>query len=235
MPTTDEEMQADDGSDYDYFDENASQDRISSETNQVSDDVLPPSFGKTKTEYYAKPGESISLKCPINNQGNNVVMWLKGETYITQDKTFVINNDKKRYELGDDSSLTIKNIQDGDEDYYTCKLLPSNLELKPKLFIIKAPSIRIIEENRDVTDQQLSFREGDKIRLDCMSQDNPQPKFIWSLNGARLDKQHGVVVDKGVLIVESAQPHHSDIFQCLAENSQGLVEHKTVTIHVDCK
>lgn len=226
-------MQADDGSDYDYDDDNTSQDRLSSETNQVTDDVIPTTLGKAKTEYFAKIGENVTLQCPVVNRGNSIVMWYKGENIVTQDRTYM--NKNKRYDLASDWSLTIVFVEESDEDYYSCRIVPNNLELKAKLLVVKAPTIRIIEENRDVTGQQLSFRQGDKIRLDCMSTDNPQPKFIWSLNGDRLDKQHGVVVEKGVLVIESATSHHSDIFQCLAENGQGLLTHKTVSIHVDCK
>lgn len=233
MPTADEEMQADDGSDYDYDDDNTSQDRKSAETNQVTDDI-PTTLGKTKSEYYSNPGESVTLLCPVMNRGGSIVMWYKGESVVTQDKA-IINNKDKRYKVNSDWSLVIEYVEEGDEDYYTCKIVPNNLELKAKLFVVKPPTIRIIQDNRDVTDQQLSFIEGEKIQLDCMSTDQRQPKIIWSLKGERLEKQHGVIVEKGVLVIEKAEGHHSDVFQCLAENTQGLLTHKTVTIHVDCE
>lgn len=234
MPTADEDMQSDDGSDYDYLDENTSQDKISSETNQVTGPVIPTTLGKAKTEYFVNPGESVAIQCPVMNRGQSIVMWYKGENVVTQDKTIVMNK-HKRYNVNSNWSLVIDNVENSDEDYYTCKIVPNNLSLKAKLFVIKAPSIRIIQDNRDVTEQQLSFRQGDRIRLDCMSSDQPQPKFIWSLNGTRLDRQHGVVVEKGVLEIESAGANHSDLFQCLAENAQGLLTHKTVSIHVECE
>lgn len=229
----DDDMQADDGTDYNYEDESSSQDRISSESNSVTDDLIPTTLGKAKTEYHAKPGESVTMQCPIMNKGKSVVIWYKGKTAVSTDSA-TFSPDKK-YEVDFEWSLKIKNVDLKDEDSYQCKIVPGNLSLFAKLLIVKTPVIRIIEGDRDVTNQQLSFHEGEKIRLDCQTTDNPQPKYIWSLNGTRLDKQHGVVVDKGVLIIENAQSHHSDIFQCLAENNQGLLTHKIVSIHVDCK
>lgn len=227
-------MQGDDGGDYDYPDESSSaQDKMSSETNQVTDDVMPTTMGKAKTEYSVRAGEKVTLQCPVNNLGGSIILWYKGQDIVTQDRTYIIKD--KRYELTSNWSLIIKDVKVSDEGVYTCNVVPNNLNLKAKLIVIRPPTIQIIEEGRDVTDQQLSFRQGEKIRLDCQSGDNPQPKFIWSLNGARLEKQNGVVVDRGTLVIESAQAHHSDVFQCLAENSHQLLTHKTVTIHVDCE
>lgn len=232
MPTNDDEMQADDGSEYEYEDDNASQDKLSSENNSVTDDVEPTTLGKVKTEYFANPGETLTLQCQVINKGKSLVIWYKGENIITQDKT-IINNKFTRYSF-DEDSLIIKDIEESDQDHYKCEILPSRISLKVKLMVSKPPTIRILMENRDVTRQQLSFREGDMIRLDCQSEEHPQPKYIWSLNGTRLDKQHGVVVNQGVLVIESAQSHHSDHFQCLADNGHG-VTHQSVNIHIDCK
>lgn len=231
MPTADDDdMQNDD--DYNYDDESA-QDQKSNENNSVAVDRLPTTIGKAKTEYNVIVGESVRLDCPVMNKGNAIVMWYKGDVFLTQDQQIL--EPSNRFKLTPQWSLEIKNVKGSDEGSYQCKIVPGDLTLSIKLLIKRSPEIKIIEGNRDVTEQQLSFREGEKIRLDCQSEDNPQPKYIWSLNGTRLDKQNGVIVEKGTLIIESAEPHHSDIFQCLAENSFGLLTHKTVAIHVDCK
>lgn len=233
MPTNDqeeEEMQNDD--DYNYDDESG-QDQKSNENNSVPTDRLPITMGKAKTEFNVVVGGSVRLDCPVQNKGNAIVMWYKGDNLVTQDKHVL--EPSNRFNVTPQWSLEIKDVKVSDEGSYQCKIVPDDISLTIKLMIKRTPAIQIIEGNRDVTEQQLSFREGDKIRLDCQSQDHPQPKYIWSLNGTRLEKQNGVIVDKGTLIIESAEPHHSDIFQCLAENSFNLLTHKTVAIHIDCK
>lgn len=227
-------MQGDDGSDYPNYDEEASnQDDSSPESTGGTNEELPTSLGKAPSDYHAKLGETVTFKCPIINRGQSIVMWYKGDILVTQDRSYVVKD--KRFELNADWSLILKNVSASDENNYTCQIVPTNLKVMARLHVIKPPTIRIIQGGTDVTDQQLSFREGERIRLDCESSDHPQPKFIWSLNGERLDKQDGVVVEKGELVVESAQAKHSDVFQCFAENEYKLITHKTVTIHVDCE
>jgi len=84
--------------------------------------------------------------------------------------------------------------------------------------------------------KMLAFREGESIEMPCVATGQPDPKYIWQMNGkdfdpsgndARIAIQPGV----GTLIFSNPILRDEGIYQCLAENGVGVA----VTIKIDLR
>ncbi|XP_055704862.1 MAM domain-containing glycosylphosphatidylinositol anchor protein 1 isoform X2 [Phlebotomus papatasi] len=227
-----ENMQKDDGDDYIYDDdENLSVDKsYNTEYNRVPQGP-PPVLEVLETEVNAKPGETARLVCRAKNLSNTtVVSWNFGDTLLTMGQNKLSSNN--RISVDRDTSLIIENVNQSDDGLYTCKIFPHDLSMKVKLVVSRSPSVSIFERETDVSGENRTYREGDRIILECRSKGNPEPTINWSSHGLRLDRVDGITEDKGKLVIERAEHHHSRIYQCLATNGIGEPAHATVTINI---
>lgn len=226
----DEDMMNDDEYAAEYEDENNSspKDTKPSEDNQVH---LPPTMEKTWTTYTSEIGEQAKIRCPVKNKGAEVIMWYKGEELIGQDHVAL----QSAYEIDNEFSLVVRKVKGSDEGEFTCKLVPSRLLSSAKLYVKQPPVVKITDGNRDIMDRTMTFREGDKIRLVCAAQGFPIPELRWDTKHHRLSDMPGVIVTKGELIVENAEPHHSGIYECHALNENGQTATGSVHIVIECK
>lgn len=226
----DDDMLNDDEYASEYEDENTSS---AKDTKPVEDNHvhLPPTMEKTWTTYTADLGAQAKIRCPVQNKGLEVIMWYKGDELIGQDRVAL----QSLYEIDHEFSLVIKKVTGTDEGEYTCNLVPSTLLSSAKLYVKQAPIVRITDGSRDIMDRTMTFREGDKIRLVCDAQGFPIPELRWDTKHHRLNDMPGVVVTKGELIIENAEPHHSGIYECHAINENNQASSATVHIVIECK
>ncbi|XP_055692165.1 hemicentin-2 isoform X1 [Lutzomyia longipalpis] len=226
------EMQKDDGDDYNYPDEdNTSVDR-SQNTEYNSVGGLEPLLEVLETDMEVKPGESARIVCRAKNLSNKtVIMWYFEENLIAMGPSLLITNDRMHLKPSE-QSIMIDNVQQSDEGVYMCKILPHDLSMRTKLIVSRSPTVRIYDNMRDVSGSSRTYREGDKITLECRPSGNPEPTVTWSSHGVRLDRISGVKVDNGRLTIERAEHHHARVYQCLADNSIGKPAHESVTINV---
>lgn len=186
---------------------------------------------KTWAVYNASIGDRVSLICPVKNKGDHTILWYRGEQLLVQD-TIVV---EKKYEVNSDFSLIIPKVIGADEGDYTCKILPSELLSSAKLNVAQPPTVKITDGNRDIMDRTMTYREGEKIRLFCDAHGFPRPSIDWDTKHHRLHDLAGVIVNKGELIIESAEPQHSGIYECRAENENGQASNGSVHVVIECK
>lgn len=158
-------------------------------------------------------------------------MWYRGDKFLAQDKQIL----EKRFEVDSNFSLVIPNVMGSDEGEYTCKILPADLLSSAKLNVEQPPTVKITDGNRDIMDRTMTFREGEKIRLICDAHGFPRPSMTWDTRHHRLHDLAGVIVNKGELIIESAEPQHSGIYDCKAENEKHQASNGSVHIIIECK
>ncbi|GAB0090789.1 uncharacterized protein DMENIID0001_055520 [Sergentomyia squamirostris] len=223
-------VQGDDGDDYTYDDdENASVDKSgNTEYNNVA---LEPEIEVDETETEVKPDEMVKLTCRVKNlSSKTVVTWNIGDRILTMDSNTVSND--KRFHVDSNKNLIIDHVQAADEGVYTCKILPQGINMKVKLVVSRSPTVRIYDNVRDISGSVRTYREGEKIILDCRPSGTPEPSVTWSSHGVRIDRVNGVNVEGGRLTIERAEHHHARVYQCLADNSIGKPAHESVTINI---
>lgn len=186
---------------------------------------------KTWAVYNASVGDRTAIHCPVKNKGQHVIMWYKGEELLAQDRMSLL----KPFEVDADFSLVIPKVNRSDEGDYTCKLIPSDLLSSAKLNVKQAPTVKINDGARDVMDRTMSYREGEKIRLACEGHGFPRPSIHWDTKRHRLHDMSGVIVEKGLLIIENAEPHHSGIYECRAENEANQSAVASVHVVIECE
>lgn len=199
------------------------------DNNQVQ--LPPPTMEKTWATYNASIGERVVLHCPVKNKGGEIIMWYRGSQVIVQESSVL----DPKYDVDADFSLVIRKASMSDDGDYTCKILPSQLLSSAKLNVAQPPSVKITDGNRDIMDRTMTYREGEKIRLICDAQGFPRPTTHWDTKHHRLHDLAGVIVNKGELMIESAEPQHSGIYECRAENQNNQAANASVHIVIECK
>ncbi|XP_017771759.1 PREDICTED: neurotrimin-like [Nicrophorus vespilloides] len=188
------------------------------------DDVAPVITSNPETKV-VKPGASVLLPCDIEGTFDSyVVVWEINDKIIFQDRLILSGFDANKYELMENKSMVINNINEDDETDYTCKIMIKNEAPKVthKVILAKAPIITSLIAEKNVQE----YKSGDTLNLTCIASGLPKPKIIWSLKGKTFSSQ-----DK-TLIIENIKHADSGSYQCLADNSIGQPAHQSLTIQV---
>lgn len=179
------------------------------------------------------------MNFPNEFADNNVIIWYKGtdkKTVIFQ-MNFRITSDS-RFILEKDHSLTIKDIKESDADIYVCNVIqpPTSIEMHAKLVILSQLQAQIIQGGRDVTDRSMTYRQNDRIEIECKATGagSSDVEYIWSANGNRLKSDDTMKIDGGLLVIEKANREHIRVYQCLADNKSDETGHASVTINIQC-
>lgn len=188
---------------------------------------------KTWANYNASIGERVALVCPVKNKGDYSILWYRGDLILSQDAMVL----EKKYQVDSEFRLVIPKVMASDEGDYTCKVMttPEALLSSCKLSVAQPPSVKITDGHRDIMDRTMTYREGDKIRLVCDVHGYPRPTVEWDTKHHRLNDLAGVIRNKGDLIIESAEPQHSGIYECHAENELRQSSVASVHIVIECK
>lgn len=218
-----EDMQSDDDYVYDD-DENSGQDR------SAQDDTPPAILQQVDYSIRKKIGDDVTLTCDVKNIGKlNVIMWYNQSTLIYQQQ---IRTTKDERVSVNGTNLMIHNVQPYDASLYRCVVLPTRLTLNVTLEVSEGRKTAILHRGRDVTEQTLTFKQGDRIELQCVGNANPKPTIKWFTAGKRAMDVAGINIDSNdaSLIIENPDHSHNLVLQCLADN--GNADHATVQLAI---
>lgn len=167
-----------------------------------------------------------------------MIFWYKGldkSTFLYQNN-FRITKDERFIIEKSDHSLTIANVQENDEDIYQCNVLPTNITMQAKLVVLSQLQAHIIQSGRDTTGRSITFRENDRIEVECKVSGarSNNVEYIWSANGNRLKSDETMKINGGHLIIAKANREHVRVYQCLADNKADETGHASVTINIQC-
>lgn len=141
-----------------------------------------------------------------------------------------------RFILLPDNSLTTINIKEDDAGLYFCQVLPENITMQAKLVVLSPFQAHIYEGGRDVSGRSITYRENDRIEVQCKASGAPNKiDFKWSANGNRLTSNDEIQIDGGKLIINKANHDAVRVYQCLADDGADGIAHATVSINVQCK
>lgn len=160
-----------------------------------------------------KEGDSLELICPYEN-------FLEIDWSLNGDPNVFLNPSENS------NILEIPSIYSSLTGNISCFVtnLAGNKSFTYQIDVLHAPKIpstlelsnKISEFMNDELDvEELKFKIGDTLKLNCSAVGNPKPIVSW--------KKSGDVIALGeVLEIEKLKFHHQDIYTCIAENELGV-------------
>lgn len=159
-------------------------------------------------------------------------MWYKGATLLYQSNVKISQDPKYKLENLD---LIIQNVKPEDASKYLCKLIPEKDILTINLDVTKPPMVKIVDNFRDVSDNTITYKEGQRVAFDCNGSDEGSI-ITWSFKGERLvGSKHGVRVDNEKLMINKVEHHNAGTYQCLVVKGNETPVHQSVYLNVECK
>ncbi|KAH7964787.1 hypothetical protein HPB49_001335 [Dermacentor silvarum] len=81
-----------------------------------------------------------------------------------------------------------------------------------------------------------NIQENNDVYLECRADANPPvDEVAWQFNGDELQASENVLVSKNFLVIQRVQTHHSGLYSCSAENSEGRTQGETLQLRVQQK
>ncbi|XP_049517497.1 hemicentin-2 [Dermacentor silvarum] len=78
-----------------------------------------------------------------------------------------------------------------------------------------------------------NIQENNDVYLECRADANPPvDEVAWQFNGDELQASENVLVSKNFLVIQRVQTHHSGLYSCSAENSEGRTQGETLQLRV---
>lgn len=166
--------------------------------------------------------ETISLPCDFKVdhrvEKETKFIWLKNEVNVPYDNM--------KYELLQNKSLVIMNVELTDEAQYTCKVITPLQEVQTHIkLIVNGESPEIIN-----TFNKITIHEGEALLINCVARGSPRPALEWLVKErpvlssylADVTMANSDFIEKRVKI-KSATKAHEGIYQCVATNNVGSV------------
>uniref|UniRef100_A0A0A9W6U6 Basigin n=2 Tax=Lygus hesperus TaxID=30085 RepID=A0A0A9W6U6_LYGHE len=167
-------------------------------------------FGTTRVLDYKV---SNTLKCNISGKVKGPPLpfaWLKDDMELENNKKYRIAN----------NHLTIFRTTEEDIARYTCVLIKENKAYAARMDIhtLGKPTAKIISQG--------TFIQGQKIRLECVTQGKPIPTIQWRFGNETFKTSNGRVklsesdkVPNAILTIESAEMSDRGDYYCQASNT----------------
>ncbi|XP_037510042.1 hemicentin-1 isoform X2 [Rhipicephalus sanguineus] len=193
--------------------------------------LRPTSVKIRRTEIPISAGVPAEIGCEVwGSRPSPVVTWWKGLrelnhtfVYLSTDgnmTTSVVSFTPSRDDHGSSLACRAKNpamTESVEEDTWTM-----NIQYKPKISLQLGTKLSLenIQENNDVY-------------LECRADANPPvDEVAWQFNGDELQASENVLVSKNFLVIQRVQTHHSGLYSCSAENSEGRTQGETLQLRV---
>eukprot|EP00092_Neocalanus_flemingeri_P006891 GFUD01007439.1.p1 GENE.GFUD01007439.1~~GFUD01007439.1.p1 ORF type:complete len:1699 (-),score=403.24 GFUD01007439.1:397-5493(-) len=166
--------------------------------------------------------ETISLPCDFKVdhrvEKETKFIWLKNEDNVLYDNI--------KYQLLQNKSLVIMDVELADQAQYTCKVITPLQEVQTHIqLIVSGESPEIIN-----TFNKITIHEGEELLINCVARGSPRPALAWLLKDkpvlssylADVTMAESDFIEKRVKI-KSATKIHEGIYQCVATNNVGSV------------
>lgn len=164
-----------------------------------------------------------------HDQERHLCLWYKESEFIGSNKATIPN---ERYDINK-KDLIIKDVKAEDAGMFYCHVTPENVWLNITLVVNAPASIQIKHNGDDVMGNIINYSEGKRIEIECEATGNPRPTITIASDGYNLGRTHGIHVEDGKMVIEKAEPKHSGVYQCMADNKFGMPAHGAVTIEIE--
>ncbi|XP_071821894.1 hemicentin-1-like isoform X3 [Apostichopus japonicus] len=183
--------------------------------------LVPPTIVPGEEQQTAYVEEAVRLSCEHDGFPQPTVMWMKGEEKVN-------TQNRLKYFLSPDGSLTIYGLQDQDSSEYTCNVgnEAGIASITTELTVLMPP--QIMETPSDYT---VLYRNS--VTLHCEADGIPPPKTVWTKDGVPLteDDVRYFANPSGSLRIASAVRSDTGTYSCLITNSAGTAR-KDINLNV---
>ncbi|KAL3251927.1 hypothetical protein MRX96_054997, partial [Rhipicephalus microplus] len=193
--------------------------------------VRPTSVKIRRGDIPVSAGLSAEIVCEVwGSRPPPVVTWWKGLrqlnhtfVYVSTDgnmTTSVVSFTPSSDDHGSSLACRAKNpamVDSVEEDTWTM-----DVQYKPRISLQLGTKLSLenIQENNDVY-------------LECRVDANPPVEEVaWQFDGDELQASENVIVSKNFLVIQRVQTHHSGLYSCSSENSEGRTQGETLQLRV---
>ncbi|CAG9804563.1 unnamed protein product [Chironomus riparius] len=177
--------------------------------------IILPAATTVDKEIKLKENDNLELLCPFENF-NDLVWSLNGHNLNSSEykeldgKIFITHVNRRHNGTWD---CTVSNVAGQETFSYAVNVL-----MPPKIFASWNLNDSITDFLYSETDiDEKVLKKGEKLILNCTVDGSPLPKIQWR-------KGTDLFGEGEILSIDNLHFHHSDIYSCIAENSQGIVK-----------
>lgn len=171
-----------------------------------------------------KPGETINLKCEVDQLGDLTLMWRKGSNILSMNHIRLTKDNKIKLNTTD-FSLEINDASVSDEGLYTCTISASVPLVQSYIIKLLLPSgHHRHHHHHHKTMESIAWELGDDIKMQCLIGD---PATVsWTHEDELLSSSHHhlqIISDaKGNrgLLVKSLQSKYFGSYKCLVDRER---------------
>lgn len=191
-------------------------------TETVIEEVLtPPKFVEPLVSGHCQEGKTYEFRCFVDGYPLPTVQWFKGDICVDNSPDYVIT-----YNNGE-AVLRFEQVFLEDQSEYTCKAsnkigsesTTAYLSVEP-LEPTSLPQITTPLSN-------VMARAGQKVRLECGVNGQPEPEIFWSHDGKPIKSSPGANVqyenNLATLVINETFPKDAGTYTVIAKNIAGEV------------
>ncbi|XP_067825529.1 hemicentin-1-like [Heptranchias perlo] len=180
---------------------------------------VPPKIHLSHRLLKAITGQSVDLPCLAHGDPTPKIRWYKGDEALLQGTRDSLD--------GPDGSVSIEDVELSDAGIYRCVATNSAGQdvTEMTLIVLEPPSFADGVAPFDAKQERLA---REKVTLPCPANGTPRPVIRWLHNGLELPgNEPGIsVLEDGSLLIDSASPHDSGDYLCIATNEAGSSKRK---------
>ncbi|XP_074654070.1 hemicentin-1-like [Tubulanus polymorphus] len=169
---------------------------------------VPPHIEETQRIFTITQGDQAVLPCKAQGVPNPKMAWYR--------KGLEIRLDDPRYELIEDGSLQLDDVQSLDGGSYVCTAT-NNAGRDSQQIILRVqvpPTFTRLPQDQEVT-------ANGRIELECAASGLPVPVITWKINNTVIPSPPSIN-GRSRLIIENARKEDGGTYVCTAENPAGL-------------
>lgn len=186
-----------------------------------------PKFVTTSKRLMINDGGTIKLPCDVDQLGEFMLMWRKGEEIITLGDKILKTDSRIQVESHPNgNSLIISLAGESDAGRYTCQVnSPESKILVHNVDIRVAPVV-------SVGATKLEVKAGQTAQLTCtVLQGNPVPTLYWTRK-SRMFRSGSAKLTGSVVELNAVTRKDSGHYSCNGDNGWGYIANSTIVLEV---
>lgn len=169
-------------------------------------------------------GEAAMFICVASGDPEPEILWLRDSNEIPIDGT--------RYEIVDNGTLMVHDINDSDGAYFECMAKNSVGEAhsRPARMTINEKNKNNIENKNEPPvmtlepKRQIVKLNENSVAFHCIAKGYPKPHIVWLFNGERILLNERISIHKnGSIVIKNIKNSDAGSYTCQAENINGKI------------
>lgn len=192
-----------------------------------------PVFNITPVNLTAIQGQPVVLPCAVENKNEHIIIWANPRKMVlSYDDRRVIDDTRMSIErpFVRDWNLHIRNVKVQDEGEYTCQINTAEIQIKRIRLKVHVPA----EIDNATSSSNVTVKEGEEVRLQCVASGIPEPAITWYRNTAQTNQLREHVGTTGeVLIIHNISRYCAGLYECEASNQISQPVRRVMNVEVE--